>query len=408
MHLHANEKIVTSHAEFTLSPSNADADAQESRRIFRDVCCVAAGFFLLFTSYQSMANLQSSINKEYGTIAQSIIYATLLLSSLFLPTLVISQLGARNTIAVSMLGYSLYTAAQFYPTAYTLIPSAAILGLAASPLWSAKCTYLNLAAQRYAKLTGQNREVVVTRFFGIFFAFFQSTQVVGNLISSLVLTQDSVWVNSTDPALLRCGATFCHEESASNASLIKDISDTQRYTMSGIYLAFALAASAFIMAFVTPLSRHCDDAVVRSSTGRSPTQQLLATLRHLRNPQQILIIPFTFWSGLMQAFLSAEFTAAYVSCGLGVYMVGYTMICFGVFDALFSYCCSPMVKRVGRVPIFCFASLLHSCLIAVLFLWVPNPEQMYVFFVIPALWGICDAVWQTQMNGEFLVYFIVK
>ncbi|KAF2352018.1 Ion channel regulatory protein UNC-93 [Trinorchestia longiramus] len=279
-----------------------------TRWILKDVCCVSFGFFLLFTSYQSMSNLQSSINKTYGTISQSMIYAALILSSAFIPTWMMKKLGERATISVSMLGYSLYIAAQFYPTPYTLIPSAAVLGLAAAPLWSAKCTYLTLAAQQYAKLSGDVTEVVVSKFFGIFFMVFQTSQVVGNLISSIVLVGDYGHVSPDDPALASCGAAFC-QVSQGNTSLIKSISDSQRYTMSGIYLGFTLASSAFILMFVNPLSRYCDGTLMRSSTGRSVLQQLGATFHHLRHPYQLLIIPLTFWSGLEQAFLSADFTA---------------------------------------------------------------------------------------------------
>lgn len=40
-----------------------------------------------------------------------------------------------------------------------------------------------------------------------------------------------------------------------------------------------------------------------------------------------------------------------------------------------------------------------SCIIAFLY-WKPNPNQLAVFFVFPGLWGMADAVWQTQINGK--------
>lgn len=40
-----------------------------------------------------------------------------------------------------------------------------------------------------------------------------------------------------------------------------------------------------------------------------------------------------------------------------------------------------------------------SCIIALL-LWKPHPHQLAVFFVFSGLWGVADAVWQTQNNGE--------
>ena len=39
--------------------------------------------------------------------------------------------------------------------------------------------------ERYAKLTSVDVESIIVRFFGIFFLFFQSSSVWGNLISSL-------------------------------------------------------------------------------------------------------------------------------------------------------------------------------------------------------------------------------
>lgn len=40
-----------------------------------------------------------------------------------------------------------------------------------------------------------------------------------------------------------------------------------------------------------------------------------------------------------------------------------------------------------------------SCIIALL-LWKPHPSQLPLFFVFSGLWGMADAVWQTQNNGE--------
>ena len=77
-----------------------------------------------------------------GTYSLSIIYAALIVSSQFTPSLVIKYAGAKWTMVGCMLCYTLYIGAQFYPTFYTLLPAAAILGTAAAPLWIAKCDYL--------------------------------------------------------------------------------------------------------------------------------------------------------------------------------------------------------------------------------------------------------------------------
>ena len=65
---------------------------------------------------------------------------------------------------------------------------------------------------------------------------------------------------------------------------------------------------------------------------------------------------------------------------------------------------SLIIKRCGRVPIFVMGAFINLAVILVLRLWMPNPDEAYVFFVIAALWGISDAIWQTQINGMF--YFM--
>ena len=81
-------------------------------------------------------------------------------------------------------------------------------------------------------------------------------------------------------------------------------------------------------------------------------------------------------------------------------MVGYVMICYGICDAIFSVSFSPLVKVVGRVPIFLLGCAANVAIIILFFLWVPNPDDIAVFFIAAALWGLADAVWQTQINGE--------
>ena len=65
------------------------------------------------------------------------------------------------------------------------------------------------AGMRYAVIQRETRDAIVNRFFGIFFLFFQSSQVLGNLISSLVFSQDTS--NSTGLGEdYACGAQDCY------------------------------------------------------------------------------------------------------------------------------------------------------------------------------------------------------
>ena len=146
-------------------------------QILKNVVIVSIGFVFLFTSFQSLGNLQSSLNKGgLGTGSLSVIYGALVVSCMFLPTFIVSKLGCKWTVAASMVCYLAYMGAQFYAVWGLMAPAAVILGLGAAPLWSAKCTYLTQTAVWYAKMTGATEDAVINRFFGFFFMVFQTSK----------------------------------------------------------------------------------------------------------------------------------------------------------------------------------------------------------------------------------------
>ena len=97
-------------------PRTAETKSQK-RRIYKNVLLVSISFLLLFVAFESMSKLQSSINTvdNLGLWSSVVIYASLILSCLFVPSLVISKLTLKWTMVASILCYSTYIAAQFYP-----------------------------------------------------------------------------------------------------------------------------------------------------------------------------------------------------------------------------------------------------------------------------------------------------
>ena len=90
-----------------------------------------------------------------------------------------------------------------------------------------------------------------------------------------------------------------------------------------------------------------------------------------------------------------------MTCALGVENVGLVLITHGVVDAICSYGFGQVMKFTGRAPIFVMGALINYVLMAVMFLWAPRPGAEWAFYVVAALWGMADAVWQTQINGTF-------
>ncbi|KAI5606971.1 protein unc-93-like A isoform X1 [Silurus asotus] len=76
------------------------------------------------------------------------------------------------------------------------------------------------------------------------------------------------------------------------------------------------------------------------------------------------------------------------------------MICFGAVNSLSSYTFGKLAQYTGRIALFCFAAVINLSSAIALLYWRPHPDQLAVFFVFPALWGMADAVWQTQTNDN--------
>ncbi|XP_071443973.1 UNC93-like protein [Hetaerina americana] len=406
------DKSVPSPGVTTLSFS-----PKEKWRILKNVTVVSVAFMFQFTAFQGTANLQSSINAKdgLGTVSLSAIYAALVASCVLVPTLLIRRLTVKWTLSLSMLCYAPYIAAQFYPQFFTLVPTAVIVGLGAAPMWASKATYLTQVGGVYAKLTNQPVDAIVVRFFGFFFLAWQTAELWGNLISSVVLSSGghggggdlrSVTTNQTPDTLHLCGANFCVSAATESNDNLERPPDSEIFEISAIYLTCVVIAVAIIAIFLDPLSRYGEKQRSKDPAGEMTGLQLMAaTAFQLKNPYQMLLIPITVWIGMEQAFIGADFTQAYVSCALGIPQVGYVMMCFGVVNAICSVLFGSAMKFVGRSPLMGLGAMAHASLLAVLFLWRPHPDAPYVFFAISGLWGIGDAVWQTQVNGLYGTLF---
>ncbi|XP_012939457.2 protein unc-93 homolog A [Aplysia californica] len=375
------------------------------RQILKNVFVVSLGFTFLFTAFSAMSNLQTSLNKEEGVGAWSLstVYVALIVSCMFLPDFIISRLGCKWTIPLSMVGYVLYMGANFYAVKGTLIPAAIILGLGAAPLWSAKCTYLTQIGVWYAKLTNQDKDSVINSFFGFFFLFFQSSQIWGNLISSTIFAKGED--NSTKSSDF-CGANFCPEDAKSNTSSNFEQPQDRVYIVCGIYLGCAIVAAIIVSLF---LDKILLDKETTEDERRLSPRLLISTFKHLfSSPTQMLLIPLTIYSGVEQAFIGGDYTKSYISCSLGIWNVGYVMICYGVVDAICSILFGRLVKYVGHVPFFALAFVLHGGLQIAFLLWSPHRDDRVLFFVLAGLWGMGDAVIQTQLNALYGSLFSAK
>ncbi|CAH1156082.1 unnamed protein product [Phaedon cochleariae] len=398
--------------------------SNERWRIWKNVFLIGLSFMVHFTAFWGASNLQSSINAEaaLGTITLAATYGSLIISNTFLPVLIIEWIGTKWTIAISLITYMPFILSQFYPSFYTMIPAAIAMGLGGAPLWCAKCTYLTVISEAYSELTGMNSEISVTRFFGIFFMFYSSSQVWGNLISSAVLSSGSPHIdlksvsvsNATQVVFVqsnlvdvgeRCGANFCPTPAEPSVNPNLKLPPSSKINLVfGIYLGCMIVACLIVMFGVDQMSRYSKHRK-SSGSGLSGKELLAVTLKQFGNMKQILIIPITMFIGAEQAYIAADYTSAFVSCSWGISNIGFVMICFGVCNAVASVVSGSVAKITGRTPVVCFALLLHIALLITLLFWRPSGDKKIIYFVISGLWGVCDALWLVQINTLYGILF---
>jgi predicted MFS family arabinose efflux permease len=73
------------------------------------------------------------------------------------------------------------------------------------------------------------------------------------------------------------------------------------------------------------------------------------------------------------------------------------MMMFGAANVLGSVVVGFSLRFCPREVVVGLNSLLHVGLLVVLIICDPN-EYGWIMFLVSALWGVCDASWQTQCN----------
>ncbi|CAH2251647.1 unc-93 homolog A [Pelobates cultripes] len=265
----------------------------------------------------------------------------------------------------------------------------------------------SMSGNRYAEKSGKVAKDIVNQYFGLFFLIFQSSGVWGNLISSLIFGQTpTTGYNLSTSSYEHCGANDCPYLNITNANSASSTQPTQslKYTLLGIYTGSGVLAIALIAIFLDNIdlnTRQAKDDFKEESFGK----KIMATIMHLKDKRQCLLIPLTMYSGFEQGFLAGDYTKSYVTCSLGIHFVGYVMICFAATNAICSLLFGKLSQYTGRIFLFSMAAITNIACIIALLLWRPHPNQLAVFFIFPALWGMADAVWQTQTNALYGVLF---
>ncbi|XP_047113938.1 UNC93-like protein [Schistocerca piceifrons] len=359
----------------------------ERRRLVVGVLCLSAAFMLHFTAHDGAVTLQSTVNgaADLGTRALVVQCVVLVVSCALLPSLVIRYLGYKWTVAGCMLLYVPFVALQLWPRYETLLPAAAVMGLASGPLWTAKSAYLSASARRWAQLAARPAHDAQLRFFAVFYAFYNFALVSGNVLSFLILTAGGT---ETVPGAL-CGADFCPSDRGAAANPnFRPPSTRQLTTLYGVLVACIACAVLFVAGGLHQL--HSDQEDEEYGDMRATLRLVSAAANLHRDPVQLLLVPITIFTGLTQAFFNADFTEAFVSCSWGIAHIGGVVACYGASNCAASVALGWRGRSAGHAALVSAYGGCYCLLLAALFVWAPDASKAAPFFLLAAFWGIAD------------------
>ena len=286
----------------------------------------------VFTAFVSLQSLHSSLNARggLGVASLSCIYGATVLSAFIAPP-VIHRLTTKWTVAAAFLLFVIYFTINFFPHGLMLIPASLLLGFLTGPLWSAQGTYLTTLAIRYAQSTQQVHEPVISKFNGIFTSIYQSSQILGHLVSIIVLSFNPnnppdyrynfqythidryVAINKTWHSYnLNCGSHGCglmQEFPTDDVILHRDapVPFHIRNLLLGIHVGFSVLGLTLVVTLL-------DRGEVMVTEGKHPLstssshQLFLATLHMFQDPRLQLLLPLVLFIGLDQGFVFSDFT----------------------------------------------------------------------------------------------------
>ncbi len=79
------------------------------------------------------------------------------------------------------------------------------------------------------------------------------------------------------------------------------------------------------------------------------------------------------------------------------------MICVGAAGAIGSLLAGFLVKIIGRWPVIISAALTNLVLIfIILYIWIPNPDHVEIFYILAAVSGLADSALLTQTTCKYV------
>eukprot|EP01105_Mastigella_eilhardi_P009454 TRINITY_DN222_c1_g1_i6.p1 TRINITY_DN222_c1_g1~~TRINITY_DN222_c1_g1_i6.p1 ORF type:complete len:402 (-),score=90.34 TRINITY_DN222_c1_g1_i6:40-1245(-) len=266
--------------------------------------------------------------------------------------------------------------ANLYPRYYTLIPCSALLGFFASVLWTGQGTYVTFASQAYSKQRQKDPQSALGFFNGTFFGIFQTSTVIGYLLSSLILGSTTgktttlfvvyAIICATGVAgvlLLPPERPLPTEEPQPQADLLYggDIEEDTATEEKDIPLTEDTGEP--------PRQKEAVTGAADEATWKRIWDGMMTTGRIMRDRKMALLLPLMLYDGLSRGFTTADFTGSIITPCLGVNSVGLVMAVYAATNAIFCAAFGKIGDVIGMRVIVFVGVLLHAIFFIFFIVW---------------------------------------
>lgn len=280
---------------------------RDVRRAYRNVYGLSLSLFCLFSAFQSVQNLQSSVNSRggLGVISLSLLYAAFVLSGI-VTTSIVRVLGTKYAIMGGMACHLFYIVCNYHATWYSLIPASFLIGFASGPFWAATSAHITQVAVKLAPIVRERQDFLISQFTGVIFLFSQVSHLPGNLASSLILLHASDSTNGSSSSSV-IAATMDECRNSTISSSYGQIKDTYWYILVSVFVLFDVIAIIILALLVDRLPSSEPFCSSRAKCRRFIFEPSVSTIKMFLE-WRLIFLGFMFvCSGLVQSFAYGVF-----------------------------------------------------------------------------------------------------
>ncbi|KAM3624656.1 uncharacterized protein V6R79_026179 [Siganus canaliculatus] len=417
-----------------LGPQAEYNEEEEERKYYRrkrlgvikNVLAASFGAMIVYSVYIGL--LQMQLILHYDMTYREVKYSNLgledidrkmlmginvtpIVSLLYTPVL-IRFLGTKWMIFLASGIYALFVSTNYWERYYTLVPSAAAIGVAIVPFWASLGNYITRMAQQYYEYVNYKEEHVqeqkklpkgachsyIIIFQSIFYMIIHLSLVFAEFPMLFVLNSHLEDDNHTLHNVKTCGANITGIIPGFNTTVLNKLPRSMLLIqVESVFMGFAFLSMIIFLALCGAAYRPTEEIDLRS-IGWGNIFQL--PFKHLRDYRLRLLFPFFIYSGFEMLFAISGFSLSYGVCVLGLKKLWLLIMVYGLSCSVFSSL-SLCLLRFPRWLCLATGAAVHVVLLVVLqALPLPpnNPEYLGPLLVISVLWGLGSALNKTGLG----------